>query len=217
VKTTLELATIAGCAVLLAVEAGRALGLAAVPGGAALVVLGALAGVVAADFACGLVHWSCDTFLSEDTPVVGPAIVAPFREHHRDPLAIVRRPLAEVSSYNCAGAALLLALARLADAGSLLSGFVLSLALGIAATNQLHRWAHAATVPRIVRSAQRLRLVLEPGAHAVHHRHGRDAYCVTTGWLNAPLDRLRLFPRLEATVRALEPRRVGQNRAGGRS
>jgi ubiquitin-conjugating enzyme E2 variant len=225
VKTRLELATITACALLLAVEGERAFALATVPGGAALVVLGALGGLVGADLACGLAHWACDTFLHEDTPYVGPAIVAPFREHHHDPLAIVRRPLAEVSSYNCAGAVLLLALGRLADAGPLLAGFLLTLALGIAATNQLHRWAHAPDVPRVVRWAQRLRLVLEPAAHALHHRHGRDAYCVTTGWLNAPLDRLRIFPRLEAVVRACEPsglrrgmrRGIRPNGLGGRS
>ena len=44
-----------------------------------------------ADAISGLVHWGCDHYFAEDTPLLGPALIAPFREHHRDPLAITRR------------------------------------------------------------------------------------------------------------------------------
>jgi len=54
----------------------------------------ALLGAVAADLASGVVHWACDTFFAEDTPVIGRALIFPFREDHRDPLhAAVEEPV----------------------------------------------------------------------------------------------------------------------------
>ena len=55
----------------------------------------------AADWASGLAHWSCDTFFEEDTPLVGPAVIQPFREHHRDPLAMTRHGFLELNGSNC--------------------------------------------------------------------------------------------------------------------
>ena len=60
----------------------------------------------------------------------------------------------------------------------------------------------------MVRALQRLHLALPPEAHARHHSGAHDrAYCIATGWANAPLDRLRVFLRLE--------RRLGRERVSG--
>src|SRR5262245_21619986 len=48
-------------------------------------LLAAVAGYAFADVASGLVHWFCDTFFRETTPGIGPLLIRPFREHHRDP------------------------------------------------------------------------------------------------------------------------------------
>jgi len=44
----------------------------------------ALAGWLAADLLSGMVHWALDSFGSVRTPLVGPALIRPFREHHAD-------------------------------------------------------------------------------------------------------------------------------------
>ena len=60
-------------------------------GDAALVALAALAGWVLADLVSGVVHWWADRVASEDTPLLGPHFVRPFREHHEDPEDLVER------------------------------------------------------------------------------------------------------------------------------
>jgi len=169
------------------------------------------AGVLAADFASGLVHWFCDSVFEEDTTLVGPLVILPFREHHRDPLAMTRHAFLEITGNICLalvpalGLGLWLLPAPLAGAVGVQLVHALLLATTGAAfwTNQLHKWAHTPAPPAAVAWLQRRRLVLAPGAHGRHHRPGGRAYCVLTGWMNAPLDRCRFFPRLEAAMAAL--------------
>ena len=79
---------------------------------------------------------------------------------------------------------------------------ILLFTLAIALTNLFHRWAHAARVPPLVARLQRSGLVLSPARHALHHSGAHDrAYCVTTGWLNRPLDAIGFFAALERAVR----------------
>lgn len=173
-----------------------------------LLALAIVAGVAAADLASGLVHWFCDTWFSPSTPWVGRLLIAPFREHHDDPLAITRRGVAEVSAYNALlGAVLLAGLAPWADAfgrtllPSVALAFGSALALATVATNQIHRWAHLSRPPRLVAWLQRAGLLLSPAMHARHHEGAQDrAYCVTVGWCNPLLDRSGLLPRIEARV-----------------
>jgi len=197
----MALAAIVGCRVGAAIDG---------PAAVALVIAAALAGVLACDLAAGVVHWACDTFFRETTPILGPALIAPFREHHRDPLAMTCRSFLDVNSSNFFGVLPLLAYAAwrdvtLAGNAPALFGHACLLAFAAAAvlTNQFHKWAHAPAVPALVRRLQRAHLVLPPRAHARHHRasHG-SAFCVTGGWLNPLLDRLDFFGRLERAIRA---------------
>ena len=162
--------------------------------------------LLAADLAAGLLHWFADTFFTRTTPLLGPTLIHAFRDHHRDPTAIVRRSLTEVSGQNCAACVVLLLPGlgldpaqpgeRVALAGLLL--FTLAIAL----TNLFHRWSHAERVPWLVGRLQRSGLVLSPARHALHHSGAHDrAYCVTTGWLNRPLDAIGFFAALERAIR----------------
>jgi len=69
------------------------------------------------------------------------------------------------------------------------------------ATNQFHKWAHQENPSSFARWLQRKRLVLEPAHHKLHHTQPFNVnYCITNGWLNPLLNKLKFFRRLEATL-----------------
>ena len=162
------------------------------------------AGYLAADFVSGLVHWFGDRFFEEDTPLIGRVFIVPFREHHRDPLAMTRHGALELLGNSALGTVPLLAMAWLWAGAIVTEGLTVGLAAGGIAANQLHAWAHARTAPRTVRWLQRHWLALPPAHHARHHRGGSTStYCTTTGWMNRSADRLKIFAGLERVLRAL--------------
>ncbi len=159
-----------------------------------------LLGLLGADLVSGVVHWGFDTWGDLDTPVVGRLAIRAFREHHADPTVMLRHDFVETNGHN-----ITLALVLTGAGLGLRPGFaaltLLAMAAGVAFTSQIHKWAHAPRPPVAVRALQRLGLILSPGHHARHHLAPHDAdYCITTGWLNAPLGALGIFPRLERLV-----------------
>jgi hypothetical protein len=172
-------------------------------------VVGALAGYLLADLVSGSVHWIADRFFDPRTPILGPALIAPFREHHADPSAMTRHDFFEISGNNGLATiplalGLLFAPPPTTRPMQTVVATIAFFGLSIIATNQLHCWAHAANPPRLVRWLQRCGLILSPERHLRHHqaRHDR-AYCVTSGWLNPILDHFRVFARLERRLAAL--------------
>jgi ubiquitin-conjugating enzyme E2 variant len=78
------------------------------------------------------------------------------------------------------------------------------ISLATAATNVFHKWAHQEVPPAYARPLQRLRLVLEPAHHELHHTEPFEShYCITNGWLNPLLNRIRFFRRLEGGLAML--------------
>ncbi|HEU5283853.1 MAG TPA: fatty acid desaturase CarF family protein [Burkholderiales bacterium] len=167
----------------------------------------ALAGWLAADLLSGVVHWAFDTWGSVHTPVLGKRFIRPFREHHWDPAAMTRHDFVETSGSSCLAALPVLAATALMPLSSPaavgVQAVLLFTAIGVLLTNQCHRWAHmpAGSVPRLARAAQRLRLILRPEDHLQHHVRPFDShYCTASGWLNAPLQAIGLFRRLERCI-----------------
>lgn len=179
---------------------------------------GLAAGWLAADFGSGLLHWLCDRFGDERTPLVGRLVIAPFREHHVDPQILAGKNFYDAASSNAWIALALVGLwlwlgdGSLGPASAFAGSFALTLAAAVFLTNTFHQWAHQVAPPRAARWLQRLRLAIRPESHARHHVGGDAAYCVTTGWCNATLDRWEFFPRLErALARLRSPRRVKES------
>ena len=217
---------------LVAIALGLALALGVANAGLLLAALGphtaipaglaALCGALVADAVTGLVHWACDTWGDERTRLLGPHLIRSFREHHRDPGAMLRHDWIEVNREPGVAAALALVLlslppmrAALAEHAAL-HAFLLALLAYGASANQLHLWAHAEAPPRPVRILQRCGLILAPEHHARHHRAPRtSAYCISTGWLNPALDALGFWRALERAITRLTGVRARQGATNG--
>jgi plasmanylethanolamine desaturase len=165
-------------------------------------------GYLLSDLVSGFVHWLADRFGSPETPIFGANFVRPFREHHEDPLVITRHDFIETNGNNCIVSLPVLVLALLLPLpdGSYWRlfgvGLALSLSLFAFATNQIHKWAHMEQVPAVVRVLQQAHLILSPQHHDLHHSAPFEThYCITTGWLDLPLEKLKVFDALEQAVR----------------
>ncbi len=159
-----------------------------------LVIAGVLiAAYAAADLASGIVHFLLDNFGSPDTPVIGQKFVKPFRDHHVDPMAMTHGDFIAVNADNvfvCVPVILPAFILLDASRHPYLGVFIIGLVLGVIMTNQLHKWAHMPTVPRLVARAQRKGIVLSKQHHGLHHsgRYDRN-YCITWGQLDVLLNR----------------------------
>ncbi|MEO8504557.1 MAG: fatty acid desaturase family protein [Acidobacteriota bacterium] len=208
-----ELAAIVSFVVLAAFLVLRLVGSA--PGAHAwAIAAAALLGYVAADFMSGFVHWLFDTWGSLATPVLGQNFIRPFREHHWDPKAITRHDFVETNGNNClASLPMMLGACWIptrTTAGLFAVAFIVALALGIFATNQFHKWAHADGPGRWVKLLQNGRVILPVEHHRIHHVAPYEThYCITVGWLNPLLAATDFYARLERGITALtgvEPR-----------
>jgi ubiquitin-conjugating enzyme E2 variant len=175
---------------------------------AALAALVGLAlGALAVDAITGAVHWACDTWGGEDTPWIGESLIRSFREHHRSPLAMLRSDAIDVNGQAALAALpMLVAMAWPPAAGWLAAhplpyGFLVALAGVGAFANQLHAWAHTTRAPGWVQALQRRGVLLSPVRHGRHHRapHTGD-YCISSGWLNRPLDAIGFWRALERGI-----------------
>lgn len=165
--------------------------------------LALLLGWIAADFVTGLVHWGGDTWGTPEWPVLGPSFIRPFREHHVDQKAITRHDFVEVNGANCMVSLPILLAAFLLSPGFWLA-FLMSLVFWVFATNQIHKWAHQDAPSAFARALQRAGLVLSPENHSRHHSAPYDRYyCITTGWLNAPLAAIGFYRILERVIGAM--------------
>ncbi len=173
-----------------------------------LVLPASLLGYLLADLLSGTVHWFCDTFFESSTPFIGKVIIQPFRDHHVHPQRITCYRFIEQDTTNFFMMLPPLAIAFWLEAPRLESAHALfwcslltGLSIGSFGTNLFHKWAHMGRPPTIVRWLQRGGLILESARHQRHHRDHGKAFCVTSGWLNPPLDAIRFFPHLERIVR----------------
>lgn len=167
-------------------------------------------GILTADFLSGLVHWGADTWGSVDLPVFGAAFIRPFREHHIDPTSITRHDFIETNGDNF----MLPTLPLFYLYYKLMSSptfyqqnvgaiyFTFLLAIFVAMTNQIHKWSHTYFgLPGWVSLLQKYRIILPTKLHRIHHVSPHQTYyCITTGWLNWPLEYLGFWRMLESWV-----------------
>jgi ubiquitin-conjugating enzyme E2 variant len=177
-----------------------------------------LLGLVGADFVSGVVHWAGDTWGTERTPVVGWRFVRPFRFHHAYPLDMLKSNFFTTNGDNVFATLPFLAAPfamPLEPVGWLwVAVFVWTVGVFGMWTSQFHLWAHMKQPPLFARVFQRCRLILTPRHHQRHHKSPfQTNYCITTGWCNPLLARIRFFPALEWVVTKLTGLRPRPERA----
>lgn len=171
-----------------------------------LVVGGIITGILFADFGSGVVHWAADNWGSVDMPVLGEAMIRPFRHHHLAPKDMVSHDFIELNGFPSLFAQLPIVLGFLSlwlpAPYALFFGLMGAIAgISTVFTNQVHAWAHSDEPPAWVRWLQRSHLILTPENHALHHTQPFDRnYCITTGWSNTIARKLRIFEGIEWVV-----------------
>ena len=169
--------------------------------------------MLAADFVSGFVHCAADNFGSPTTPIFGVAFIRPFRDHHIDPAGITRHDFVETNGNSCLVNLIVLVPSYFLTSGGasawtfFLGIFVLMFTLAIVLTNQVHKWAHMTTPPKAVAWIQRVGIILSPVHHNVHHTAPFDKnYCITTGWMNALIERSGIFAWMVRTFKSNQPK-----------
>ena len=183
-----------------------------------MLAVSVVTGYIKADLVSGIVHWLADRYGTEQTPILGANFIRPFREHHLDPKDITHHDFIETNGSNCIVSAPCMAVAFLllpmtpSLVSTFLLGGTLAFCLAIFATNQFHKWAHMETPPRFVKQLRRFWLVLTPEHHDIHHSAPFDRnYCITSGWWNPFLERVKLFQRAENALAFLTGMRPAES------
>lgn len=162
-------------------------------------LLGALIGWVLADLFSGLVHFIADNFGHPATPIVGPLFIAPFREHHDAPEAMLHHGFLERNANNALVTSplfLWIPWMSLSSPFALLcSAICLNLSGWLFLTNEIHAKCHQRPTRGAAYWLQQRGLILAPEQHDVHHaaaatnsdapasrgRRDRFHYCITCG------------------------------------
>ncbi|XP_052230256.1 plasmanylethanolamine desaturase-like [Dreissena polymorpha] len=176
-----------------------------------VVILGAaVLGILSADFLSGLVHWGADSYGSVEG-LIGKSFIRPFREHHIDPTSITRHDFIETNGDNFAVVLIPMAsmaykfctytTAEIHDSYNW-SMYVFLLAIFVSVTNQCHKWSHTYFgLPKWITLLQDFHIILPRKHHRIHHVAPHDTYfCITTGWLNYPMEKIGFWTHLEALI-----------------
>ncbi|CAF3096134.1 unnamed protein product [Rotaria socialis] len=176
-----------------------------------LIIPAALSGILTADFASGIVHWGADTWGAVDMPIIGRNFLRPFREHHIDPTSITRHDFIETNGDNFAVTIpyLLYMAYKFTYSNDIdirrlynIEVYMFLLAIFVSMTNQFHKWSHTYFgLPFYISVLQRYHIILPRKHHRIHHVVPHDTYfCITTGWLNRPLEAIQFWSRLELLI-----------------
>eukprot|EP00009_Paramoeba_aestuarina_P011479 CAMPEP_0201541406 /NCGR_PEP_ID=MMETSP0161_2-20130828/71463_1 /ASSEMBLY_ACC=CAM_ASM_000251 /TAXON_ID=180227 /ORGANISM="Neoparamoeba aestuarina, Strain SoJaBio B1-5/56/2" /LENGTH=268 /DNA_ID=CAMNT_0047948947 /DNA_START=145 /DNA_END=951 /DNA_ORIENTATION=+ len=167
-----------------------------------------LIGMVMADFASGVTHWTFDTWGTINTPFLG-TFIRSFREHHLDATEICNHDFIEANADSLLGAIPVMAALVVFPPSTFFGWASYSVltwgALLICFTNEFHKWSHQ---PRqknpIIKFLQDTHLILPPRHHHVHHAAPHEVYyCITNGWMNPFLDSIGFWRKAETVVTAI--------------
>ena len=154
-----------------------------------------------------MVHWATDTWFSEKQ---FGRLIAIAREHHTHPSHILGYRFLENATLGSAPSALLIGplaivIAFLPRTEFLYAVMILFLLISLTLLfgTSLHNIGHRKVRSPVLKLAQKLRLVITPAYHHVHHSGNQTTrYCTVNGWANPLLDRLGFWRAAERLINA---------------
>ena len=172
--------------VLVALASGIAVALRMPP---LFLLLSVPAALLVLDFLSGLVHWFLDHHVAPSETLLG-RMAYDFQDHHVRPMRTTKVGFF-TSAYRVGFISFpLLGIAYVAGA-SFVGALLTTTAVLALFAPQVHKWSHLKSPSPAIRLFQRSGILMSKRSHAVHHGKGQDkAYCIVTGWCNAPLDSL---------------------------
>lgn len=154
----------------------------------------------AADFVTGMAHWLEDTYCLEDYPLIGSFICEPNIEHHVNPQLMVRTGTfvsRNILQWTLCGG--LYGLLWLVGLGGVYTFTILVMA---SFGNEIHRWNHMSKTGPFVKFMKDSGLIQIQKQHSLHHKQPHNQYyCVMTSLLNAVLERVNFWRKLESVVK----------------
>ena len=143
------------------------------------------------------------------------ALIRPFREHHIDPLSILRHDFVETNADNFLMTLFPLIFIcyvmyhqspeEIQDWYCIYS-FLFTFGILMDFSNQFHKWAHTSEdkLPRVVVWLQKCHLILPPKHHRNHHISPHEMYfCPCNGSCNYVLEMIGFWPKLEGLIEKL--------------
>lgn len=170
------------------------------------IIISLFLGYLISDFSSGIFHWTLDTWMTSDVPVIG-SMIAEFREHHVVPHAMTLKTWIDTNGNNCIGGIVSLIWMNFALRANYfkLSVFCLTLSIGVTLTNQIHKWAHETpkNLSTFVKFLQRSGIILSFSHHHGHHTEHLSHYCITNGWMNYLLEPIGFWRKIEWVIHKL--------------
>jgi ubiquitin-conjugating enzyme E2 variant len=149
-----------------------------------------------ADFLTGFFHWLEDTYCLESYPLIGSFICEPNIEHHIDPQLMVRTGTffsRNVLQWGLCGA--MFGMVWMVGFGNVYTFTTLALT---SFGNEIHRWNHMHKTNRFVTFVKDFGIIQAHKQHSMHHKPPHNFYyCVMTSQVNAVLERVNFWRRLE--------------------
>lgn len=159
-----------------------------------------------ADFVAGAFHWLEDTYLDQNTPILGKLIGGPNKFHHAFPRGFLEGSYWGRNSTTIVPSMVALAICLLCE--PLRDGWLFC--CFISQANEVHAWAHRKGENHwLIDLFQSTGIVQSPKHHSDHHRSPFEVkYCVMSDMLNPFLDAMGFWRGCEAVLRLVGIRRL---------
>lgn len=150
---------------------------------------------ILADFFSGLFHWWEDRYGNPNWPIIGPLVIEPNINHHKNPKDFTKGNYLKRNYTTLIPTILLTTICWIYNNYFLMLVFLLA-----SQSNEVHCWQH--TKPNIlIRFLQKYQIIQGARMHSLHHKNPYSKnYCVMTVLINPILTRINFWETVEEFI-----------------